>query len=178
MMGGGAGITITARCDGFYFTARQKKAVIEIESWDAIGYEDGMRDIRGNMLKATAYFDIDAEDKEYLKKNHFKLNEKLWVSKFTAEEMIFSGYVRGKWEKQFPLTLKGTVEFEGLGDKDITVEVKPKDKEEFGYFWDDVFNYCADPDDKDDDGNEVSLESQYEWHEEDNRMNYGKENAR
>lgn len=173
-MGGGAGIRISARVNGFYFTAQHKHAAVEIESWDALGYEDGMRDIRGDMLKATAYFEITAEERQYLREHWgVKQGERLWCPCFTAEEIIFAGWVRGPWQSRFPLTIECHVDLEFLGWKEIQVEITPVNKEEFDEFWQDVFGFIAEDGLTDDDGREITLEEQYEWHDYDNRGNYG-----
>lgn len=173
-MGGGAGIKITARMFGFYFTLRNKHATCGVESWDAHGYMDGMNNVRGDLLKATAHFELTAEEKKYVREKWGATsNEKLYCSRFTASGMVFAGWVRGRWQDAFPLTLKGYADFEFLGDKEITVEIAPADKNEFGNFWYDVFEFSADQDIVDDDGKPISIETQYEWHEDDNQVNYG-----
>lgn len=173
-MGGGAGITIDCTIDGFYFTPRSKSAKVTVLKWDALGYQDGMTDIRGDMLKAVVDFELTQEDKDYLKAQGVKSNVHLYAGKFHAKQMIFGGYVRGKWQSQFPLTLEGYAEFEALGEKKVWVNIKPVNKgDEFEYFWQDVFSFCAEEGLTNEDGSEYTFEQQYEDHDDDNRANYG-----
>ena len=183
-MSGGAGVRFTLRIDSFNLVTGTKylkaETLPDIESWDCLGYMDGMNNIRGDMLKVKkVVYELDDNDKAYLKEEGIKPRTILYCPSFTVENMEWAGYVRGKWQNAFPMTLTGSTDIEYLGQCDISVVVDVADREEFAGFWMDVFDYYAETDVTNDDGELVTIEEQYEMINDANRANYGaKENRR
>lgn len=174
-MGGGAGIKFDVQLDEFTFTLRtwgDRQAKTTVLQWDALGYEDGMANVSGSLLKAKVLFTLTRDEQRWLKERGATVRDHLTVSRFTASTVLWCRYVRGRWQEEFPLELKGEAEFEFLGLKRVTVVIAPSDQEEFRYFWEDVFEWTPDPEEKDDAGRLVPTDLQCEWHDNDNRANY------
>lgn len=181
-MGGGAGVNFTVRIDGFHFTVLNDKVnpinPLTINSWDCEGYMDGMLVIRGNMLTVKSLqYDLDDNDKSYLEQEQVESDTMLYCSSFKVENMEWGGYMRGKWQDAFPMYLRGRAELEYLGEVEISIEIDVADREEFEEFWQDIFESYADEDAIDEDGNKIGFETQYEWMNFDNRVNYGTEES-
>ena len=157
-MGGGAGIKIEVELDQFYVVRsrnnKRKFKVLQqpvIVRWSADGYEDGERNLRGNMLKATVTIDnIDPGDVDYLTKAWgFHPGNRLaaWVDTEAPNRTIWRGYVRGKWQDVFPLDMDFEIHVEMFGHINATLTIDPVDREEFDRFWNDVFNFIAEAED-------------------------------
>jgi hypothetical protein len=175
-MGGGAGIQITLELEQFY-VARKKnrrdelKVVTfpELARWHAQGYMDGMSDIRGDMLKVKELRldKLEEGDAEWLTGQGIKPGECLaaWIEERQwPHTCIFRGWIRGKWQDAFPLSIDFDLYVETLGYRRAAIVVEPADMQEFGNFWEDVFSWF--PEDPED-------EREDEIHWEDVRGNYG-----
>lgn len=155
-MGGGAGVTWTVEFEYHTYPMRwdpinsrltmQKHSEPKIDRFNAQGYQDGMNDVRGDMLKVNELtIDIPEKDYKWLldamanNENHlfdvsFEYEGHKWF-----ETMTWGGYVRGKIEDIFPLDLQAQVTVEGVGDYTADLTVEPVDMEDFKYWYEDVF---------------------------------------
>lgn len=153
-MGGGAGINFEFKLDGLYARWSRKRGLFvpcrcagydknpTIESFDAVGYMDGMSDVDGRFLKVTG-FEIDKphpEDAAYFN-DRFTWNQPVWISfRGKVEEMIWKGYTRGTKEQVFPMPVGAECKADGsfVGPCGFIVEIA--DKNAFDGWWSDAFD--------------------------------------
>lgn len=173
-MGGGAGILVTLELEDFGVTRKRNRrdelkivTLPELARWHAQGYMDGMSDIRGDMLKVKELLldKLEEGDAEWLTEQGYKPGDCLaaWIEEEQwPRARIFRGYVRGRWRDVFPLSIDFDLWVEALGYRHATIVVEPADAQEFGNFWEDVFDWLPE---------EGELEDEIHW--EDVRENYG-----
>jgi hypothetical protein len=184
-MGGGAGIRITVEIDQFYVSRsrnnKRKFVVLEqpvITKWSALGYQDGMRDIAGDLLKAAVNLpEIPEHYVDWMNDySGIKPGDRLaaWVDEYQwPETTIWRGWVRGKWQNAFPLNIPFDLTIEAYGTTKATLMVEPADRERFGYFWQDVFDYLPEMDPV----IAVPVELAVDMHWRDVQVNYGVSNV-
>lgn len=136
-MGGGAGINFDFRISGFHARWSRKRGIFvpceqpAIESFDALGYMDGMRGVTGRFLSLSGV-QIEKphpDDKEWFDRN-LNWRNPCWIApQGKAEEMIFAGYVRGVIDDQFPMEVSTECTAEGyfVGRLGFMVNISNRD---------------------------------------------------
>ena len=183
-MGGGAGIKIEIEMEQFYIrrsrTDRCKFLVVEqpvITRWSALGYDDGMRNISGDLLRAEVVVQPITEDEAVWLIGYASLGalerRAAWVERGNEpKRTIWRGYVRGKWQATFPLSVEMDLEVESFGSAKATLILHPADPERFNRFWEDAFNFIAEAEDPSE-PDAMSEEQVDELHWELCEQNYG-----
>lgn len=170
-MGAGSGIEFKMKVNGFLVKVNKNGfritgKVPTIESFSAYDYMYGMKSVRGDLLKVVGVkVESEPDDAEWLKNRGHNLNTDCFdVGDFEAKEWMFEGYTRpaNTWKAWMPFTVKGTAYVESIGEREVYITVKPADKDEFGYWFSDVFEFTPDEDDEDGD-----------YQAENNQVNYG-----
>src|SRR5262245_22171339 len=128
-MGGGAGINFRFDLENTagIWRPKQKKLVKlkppVIRSFDALGYMDGMNEVRGDLLKVKKiHLQIDSDDVGYFKYCRCSDGDEITVyqSQYCTqfERIVFAGYVRGNIRQVFPMWIEGTLTLDvGYGVK-------------------------------------------------------------
>jgi len=171
-MSGGAGIKVTVELKWFLvkYTGRRLVAnPVSAKSFSLEGWMDGARNLRGDLLRIEVEPIItDSEYRAELKSLDIEKGSQLDCEIESGEVhcYIFSGYVRGNWENEFPLYIETTAYAHGFGEVPICVKVEPANKSEFGDMWKDIFETDIDPEDTD-------FDAQVEAWRSDLRDNYG-----
>lgn len=156
-MGGGAGINFSFTLDGAEARWSKRRGLFvpsrqpEIERFDALGYDDGMRDVSGRLFRITR-FAIDKPDADIDWINRrFSWRTPDCLSIDNAEHMIFRGWVRGEILEQFPMCVKAECSSgaDFIGTCEFTVQ--PTNPEELRCWYADCFeSYTVEPDDWED----------------------------
>jgi predicted RNA-binding protein with TRAM domain len=158
-----------------------KNAVdVTIDEFSALGYQDGMTNVRGDILKAWLQF----EDEEFIRIVEENLSDKPKYVRITLDEIeddfdetLWAGYVRGKLTKGMTLDDEdiGTywnIESKNTPEEDYQTEITSEYiqsvmtiefTEDAVYWYQDVFLNRPDSDNEED----------YEIHNEDLRTNWG-----
>lgn len=152
-MGGGSGINITIRINGMNvkfngskLTAKPKD--VTIAEFSAIGYSDGLSYIKPHMLKVTGIeIEMDDLDIEWMKNGGYTRGDEVYLEGVTFENLIFPGFVRGKWQSEFPMTLEADGYVAGIGSVTVYLTVTPSRKRPFNQMWHDIFDIDHDYDD-------------------------------
>ena len=151
-MGGGAGIGFEVKLESIALKWTGEKwevsGPVEIDSWRAEDYMNALGNIRPDLLKIVSVDITESDpDPEYAKRAHEIHGEFVHTDTGKVEGSMFSGYTRGKWEDRFPLELTGRLHIQYYGDVDITLTVKPRNKRQFGAFYNALFEgYMKAPD--------------------------------
>lgn len=169
-MGGGAGIgfDFTLGCGEARFTKKRGLFIPvgerpKVEKFDALGYMDGMRDVDGSMLAVTEFsFErLDPADADWWA-GRARWNERLGYNfQGDIKDMVFAGYIRGKWSDTMPFDIAAEVNVEGFGLYACTVSIDIADRERYQHWYEDVFEFIGE--------NQEEAENM----EEDVRQNYG-----
>ena len=141
-MGGGAGIFIELELESFPLTVKKGKFVParkpEIYSWSALGYMDGMNNIAPHLLKITS---VDIEDLVGDPSKADLTGDWAYARKDgqNLKALVSGGQLRTRWPEWFPLTLSGNMHIDYYGDLQVSVTVRPRQKEVFGTWYKRVF---------------------------------------
>jgi hypothetical protein len=182
-MGGGAGISIEVELNQFSVTRSKNNRchfkVLEqpvVGRWHAVGYDDGCRDLRGDLLKATVSInDIHPSEAGFLKENGLRPGDTLyaWIpEKQWPKKMLWRGWTRGKWQDAFPLQIPFELDIEAFGTTTAVLTIEPANPEEFNAMWEDVFDFEAQEDEPEEGQDPLPMELVSDFHWQDVKGNY------
>lgn len=152
-MGGGAGIRFSFEFSQFGVEIKDGKLAVqdkpELVQWHAVGYADGMRDIRGDLFTVGSVEVKMVEPDATLFYNKYDEGDEFIVCDFNPELMVWAGWTRGNWQDLFPMVITGEASIIYYGDVKVSLVLKPTN--EFQYFWQDIFE------------TEIAEENPYIW---------------